>query len=951
LMHNAMPSPTSVLRRWLPILLFFLTLALYLRTMAPGIYISDFAEFQYQPARLGLPHPNGFPLYMMLGWLWSQLPVETVAWRMNALSAAGGALCVALTAAFALRLSQRISVALLAAGLLALSPTFWFYSLAAERYTLNLALLVAVFWTAWEAGQRQSSRPAYLSALLLGLGMATHPSDALAAPFWLAYLIWRLPHLRRRPRFWVSLALAGLAPILLYVYVPWRWAVFSAWPLLPGLDRSSAIFQGMVHVWYQPQLTWPALRIYITGIGDAATGLLGGGWRSALPAVIGLAPTWADDLPRALLAMSGLGGLRLLRRDAALALALAGFAALIVVMTAYIEQGKPHAYLLPATWVALFFAGFAADLALAGAARLARRRSRPVAEQPPAAPPGPEPTLVQRLDLLLTAAIAVALLALLGSRYAQLDYSRWNDAERAWDFTLAHHDLPAGAALLGHWSDMTPLWYMQQIDGRRPDLVALFPPDPATVIQPWLEAGGALYLAAPLNDYAPDLAQRYSLTPWGQLVRIQLPGQQAACLDLPGAAETPETWPLAVLSWDISDPLQGGDNGALRFCWQARQDLPPDTFLKLTLRSAEGQHWVDLNQPLLSSWRPGDAVPAGAEGLAVVPVALPLGAMPGLFTAELAPYRLAADGNIETWPDVAPVVLGQVTVAANQAFSRSQLRDEIAPIVAPQAGPLRLRAWQVSSLAVRPGDPVEIDLLWEVVEPVETPLVVALGFRSLPTGRLAAPPRLFQLLEPAAGLQPGDLLRTRHVAPAPRSQGNNRYLVEARVQQGTDWLSWRPTVRLPIGLVQVQERARLADVPPHATPAQASFGGLAELAGYSLEPAAPHAGGALTATLYWRALVEQDRSYTVFVHLVDAAGRIVAQHDGIPANGDLPTQIWLANEVVADPHTLWLPPELPAGKYTVRVGIYDPASSARLSVASTAPHDDSALELFSFTQR
>lgn len=932
-----MTSLFSLARRWLPILLFFLTLALYLRTLAPGIFVSDFAEFQYQPARLGLPHPNGFPFYMLLGWLWSQLPVETVAWRMNALSAVGGALCVALTAAFALRLSQRISVALLAAGLLALSPTFWFYSLAAERYTLNLALLVAVFWTAWEAGQRQSSRPAYLSALLLGLGMATHPSDALAAPFWLAYLMWRLPQQRRRPRFWLSLALAGLAPMLLYLYVPWRWATFSAWPLLPGLDRSSAIFQGMVHVWYQPQLTWPAVRIYITGIGDAATGLLGGGWRSVLPAVVGLAPTWADDVPAALLALSGLGALRLLRRDAALVLALTGFAALIVVMTAYIAQGKPHAYLLPATWVALFFAGFAADLALAGAERLARRRRQPAAEQPPAtAPPDRKPTFAQRLDLLLTAAIAVAMIALLGSRYGQLDHSRWNDAERTWDFTLAHHDLPAGAALLGHWSDMTPLWYMQQIDGRRPDLLGLFPPDPATVIQPWLEAGSALYLAAPLNDYAPDLAQRYSLTNWGQLVRIQLPGQPADCLDLPGAVETPDAWPLAVLSWDISDPLQGGDNGALRFCWQARQDLPPDTFLKLTLRSADNQHVIDLNQPLLSPWRPGVVVPAGEVGLAVVPVDLPLGAMPGRYTVELAPYRLAADGSVESWPGVEPAVLGEVTVAANRAFSRSQLGDEVAPLITPRAGPLRLRAWQVSELPVRPGDPVEIDLLWEVVEPVETPLVVALGFRGLPAGRLAAPPRLFPLLEPAAGLQPGELVRTRHVASAPRSQGDNRYLVEARVQQGVDWLSWRPTVRLPIGLVQVQARASSASVPAEAAPIQATFGDLAQLAGYTLAPVAPQAGEALTVALYWRPLVEQDRSYTVFVHLVDAAGRIVAQHDGIPANGDLPTNIWLAGEVIADPHTLWLPPDLPAGQYALRVGLYDPATGQRLPVTDPA---------------
>ena len=111
-----------MLRRWLPILVFLLTLWLYLRTVVPDIYVSDFVEFQYQPALLGLPHPNGFPFYMVLGWLWSHVPAGSVAWRMNVLSAVGGALAVAVTTAFAQRLSRRASVGLLAGSLLALSP-------------------------------------------------------------------------------------------------------------------------------------------------------------------------------------------------------------------------------------------------------------------------------------------------------------------------------------------------------------------------------------------------------------------------------------------------------------------------------------------------------------------------------------------------------------------------------------------------------------------------------------------------------------------------------------------------------------------------------------------------------------------------------------------------------------------------------------------------------------
>ncbi|MEZ4767836.1 MAG: DUF2723 domain-containing protein [Caldilineales bacterium] len=369
------------------VLVFLLTLALYLRTLVPDIYVSDFVEFQYQPALLGLPHPNGFPLYMLLGWLWSHLPLGSVAWRMNALSAVGGALAVATTAAFAQRLSRRASVGLLAAGLLALSPTFWYYALAAERYTLNIALLAGTFWAAWEAARRLrtvehdqpgAARLAYLSGLLLGLGLVTHPSDVLLAPFWLGYLFWRLPGLRRSPGFWLKLAVATLAPLLLFIYVPWRWQAFSALPLAPGLGRSSAIFQGLVHVWYEPTLTPDLFQQYVMGLGGYATRFVfAGGWQDALRGLWVLQPDWSNNLAPVVLVLAGLGMLRLLRLDAALALAMTGCATLITLMTAYITQGKNGAYLTPTFWIAFFSAAFALDLLIASVLWLLGRRAQP----------------------------------------------------------------------------------------------------------------------------------------------------------------------------------------------------------------------------------------------------------------------------------------------------------------------------------------------------------------------------------------------------------------------------------------------------------------------------------------------------------------------------------------------------------------------------------------------
>ena len=62
--------------------------------------------------------------------------------------------------------------------------------------------------------------------------------------------------------------------------------------------------------------------------------------------------------------------------------------------------------------------------------------------------------------------------------------------------------------------------------------------------------------------------------------------------------------------------------------------------------------------------------------------------------------------------------------------------------------------------------------------------------------------------------------------------------------------------------------------------------------------------------------------WVVSVQLLDAAGRLVAQHDAPPAGGDYPTSAWRADEVVLDRHRLALPANLPPGEYTVALVVY-----------------------------
>jgi hypothetical protein len=82
--------------------------------------------------------------------------------------------------------------------------------------------------------------------------------------------------------------------------------------------------------------------------------------------------------------------------------------------------------------------------------------------------------------------------------------------------------------------------------------------------------------------------------------------------------------------------------------------------------------------------------------------------------------------------------------------------------------------------------------------------------------------------------------------------------------------------------------------------------------------------------LYWKALTPVDLDYTVFVHLLDANGAIIAQDDAPPGDPFFPTSTWLAGEVTVDDHHLALPAAVPPGVYHVTVGLYHWPTSQRL---------------------
>lgn len=126
---------------------------------------------------------------------------------------------------------------------------------------------------------------------------------------------------------------------------------------------------------------------------------------------------------------------------------------------------------------------------------------------------------------------------------------------------------------------------------------------------------------------------------------------------------------------------------------------------------------------------------------------------------------------------------------------------------------------------------------------------------------------------------------------------------------------------------------------PSPADAIAGFGDLALLKQFSFSSSEMRAGQPLTLSLEWVARGQADRDLTIFAHLLDEAGQVVAQHDKPPLDGQFPTTRWQAGVPFTDQHVFQVPAELAPGAYRVALGFYDAASGARLPVVAGGAAD------------
>jgi hypothetical protein len=358
---------------------------------------------------------------------------------------------------------------------------------------------------------------------------------------------------------------------------------------------------------------------------------------------------------------------------------------------------------------------------------------------------------------------------------------------------------------------------------------------------------------------------------------------------------------LSLVGYELAgDPPEAGAPAAVRLLWRTRE--PPRAAYSVSLRlfDGEGRLWAQADGKPLQDALPTDRWPAGTLYRDPYLLPLPPGLPPGPYALRIVVYSergeaAPAEDTPGTTIEVRPV---------------RRLPEPDPPLARPASGDLgpaiQLLGADLPAGPFPPGARLDLRLMLRGRGPGAARLRVV----ALRDGQVAAAGAWSE----TPPLRPGELRQLPQTLTLPPRLADGAYALQVEGEQG----------RASLGTLSVKDRPRRFEPPAGVARLDAPAGGGLELAGATIPPdLAPE----LNVRLVWRAAGAPDADFVAFLHLVDAADRIVAQSDGPPAG--LPTSTWRAGEVVLDDRRLAVPP-VPAGRYRLYTGLYRPQDGVRI---------------------
>jgi hypothetical protein len=446
---------------------------LYVATLAPFVLSADNGEFQLVAWKLGIAHPPGYPLYTLIGFLFTRFFVSP-AFAMNLLSAIIASITLVIVSKTVRLLTRSIIAGLLAASILGLSTTFW-----SQATTANIRMPTA-FFTALcvyilvnqgsgirDQGlvNQNTSHPVALSprhlvlfALVFSLAIGHHLSIVFPGLFFILYIFLIDRSLIKQPRRWIKPAIVFLIALLVLAYLPIRGATggtlsdgeSTTYLIQPDKFLDHVLARGFEGDFFY----------FLNTRSDLLLDRI-----SLIPTLFNFQFNWLV----AILAL--IGSIRLIWRDRKLAIMLLGGIALHTFITITYRAPQTVEYMLPAYVLLAIVAGYALT---------------PFSDSPHAPRITHHVLLITHYSLLITSALAALLLLI--NHFPSFNWLRQHDDTRAYAETLLNA-APPNAIILSNWHWANPMWYLQQVEGLRTDVAVQYVyPRGELLADSWLNA-------------------------------------------------------------------------------------------------------------------------------------------------------------------------------------------------------------------------------------------------------------------------------------------------------------------------------------------------------------------------------------------------------------------------------------------------------------------------------
>ncbi|MEM7029631.1 MAG: DUF2723 domain-containing protein [Chloroflexota bacterium] len=558
----------AILTRYLSIILSvavgLLLYAAYQKSVAPSVatIFDDSLEFPLVVHRLAIAHPTGYPLYTLLGKIFSWFDLTNVAYQLNVMSAFFGALTVTLLYLVCLEIQQLITPnpqstvgnhlgALIASVVFGLGPVTFSQATIAEVYTLNAAFIAGILLLALQ-------RRWILLAWCVGLSQTHHRTAILILPAIILFFLFSKKEdtddlSLKNPVILLQLGLGLTIPQLIYLYLPWRGHIGS----LDGTYEAS----------------WSGFLRHILGGGYGNTFLAGnpfGAERSSL---------FYLDIIVTEVGWIGLGiglaglGLLLYRRQWSYLILTGGAFITFFVFNIFYSVADIVVFFIPVFLIISIW------MSIAIGSIFSWRWLQ-------------NPALASILCFII-------ILILFTQHRGESRTSMWEVHDYGQD-TLSQ-PLPEGAAIIGILGEMTLIRYFQEVSGLRPDIQTIaadLDEDRFTQIEAHLsqQSDNPAYLTRPLKG----TEAQWSFSAMGPLIQVRA---TPSLTFTPPPLDTPIQQrvdmslidEIRLVHYAITRPKshQSRDPVRLTLTWQAQNRIPDDYKISARL--------IDLQEAILSS--------------------------------------------------------------------------------------------------------------------------------------------------------------------------------------------------------------------------------------------------------------------------------------------------------------------------------------------------------------